>query len=669
MKISLEWLCEYLPGPLDARQLADALTNAGLPVEVIEKVGDDTVIDVEVTSNRGDCLSHIGIAKELSAILDRPFKNLTVSAVESATRTSDATSVEIQALDLCPHYVARVLKGVAIRPSPQWMQRRLMAIGVRPINNVVDVTNYVMFEMGQPLHAFDYDKLDQHRIVVRHANAGEKIVSIDGHERQLQGDMLAIADASRPVALAGVMGGRDSEVSDQTVNILLEAARFDPLSIRKTARFLAMKSDSSYRFERKIDPTLPARASLRACQLILQTAGGELLAGSVEAGCCGYEPKRLTLRYSRLKQVLGVEFSVDEVTSALTRLGLSPVLKGDLFEATAPSHRLDLNIEVDLIEEVVRILGYHRVPVREEISIRLTPPETDAMAMQLIRNSMIAAGYYESITFTWVSDTVKDAFTPPQARCLLRADVRIRKADAHLRPSILPGLLESVARNENVGNGQVKLFETGSVFWADAQGAVVENRRLSLVGSDDLHEVRGTVQSLLAKLDRSKTLRVIPADQPGFAKGASGRLEWDGKTIGAIGEIVPNVAEALGVRSRPCAAELDLVALIDACQHVPQLHSLPRFPAVRRDLSLILGETVKFEQVAALVTELKLQQLETVEYVTTYRGKPLDKGQKSVTITLVFRSPGETLTSEQVEASVQRIIEHAKTTLSATLRS
>lgn len=669
MKISLEWLSEYLPGPLDARQLADALTNAGLPVEVIDKVGDDTVIDVEVTSNRGDCLSHIGIARELAAILDRPFKDIAIAAPESAARTSDATRVEIHALELCPHYIARVLKGVAIKSSPWWMQRRLAAIGVRPVNNVVDVTNYVMFEMGQPLHAFDYDKLDQHRIVVRQAGAGEKIVSIDGHERVLQTDMLAIADATRPAALAGVMGGRDSEVSDATVNILLEAARFDPLSIRKTARFLAMKSDSSYRFERKIDPTLPARASLRACQLILQTAGGELLAGIVEAGNSGYEPKRLKLRYPRLKQVLGVEFTVDEVTRALTRLGLNPVMSGDAFEVVAPSNRLDLNIEVDLIEEVARILGYDRVPVREEISIRLTPPETDAMAMQLIRNSMIAAGYYESITFTWCSDTVKDAFTPSEARCLLRADVRIRKADAHLRPSILPGLLESVARNENVGNGQVKLFETGSVFWADAQGAVVEKRRLSLVGSDDLHEVRGAVETLLAKLDRSKALRVIPADAPGYAKRASGRLEWDGKPIGAIGQIDPKVADALSVRSRPCAAELDLVALIDACQHVPQLHALPRFPAVRRDLSLILGEAVKFEQVQTLVTDLKLPQLEAVEYVTTYRGKPLEKGQKSLTITLVFRSPGETLTSEQVEASVQRVVEQAKATLSASLRA
>jgi len=669
MKISLEWLSEYLPGPLDAKELGERLTHAGLPVEVIEQVGDDTVIDVEVTSNRSDCLSYLGVARELSALLGRPFNDVSTKAPEAASPAAAAAKVQIEAPGLCPHYIARVLKNVRIAPSPAWMQRRLSAIGVRPINNVVDVTNYVLFEMGQPLHAFDYDKLAGHSIIVRQARLGEKITSIDGHERRLESDMLVIADAQRPVALAGVMGGKDTEVSEATTNVLLEAARFDPLSIRKTARSLAMKSDSSYRFERRLDPTLPARASLRAAQLILQTAGGELLSGSVIAGADGYEPKRLTLRHARLAQVLGITFTPDEVMAALTRLHMAPLQKGEVYEVLVPSNRLDLAIEVDLVEEVARVIGYDRVPVREEISIRLTPPEPHLRAMEVLRQSLIASGYYESITFTWVSDAARDVFTPREAKCLLRADARIRKAEAHLRPSIIPGLLESVARNENVGNGQVKLFETGSVFWCDTASAVVEKRKVALVGSDDIREVRGAVETLLGKLDRARAVRVVPADFPGYEKGAAGRVEWGSEAVGVIGKVDAAVADRLTVRSRPCAAELDLPALITGCQHVPQLSHLPRFPAVRRDLSLIVREQTRYEQLESLIKGLSLPQLETVEYVTTYRGKPLEKGQKSVTLTLVFRSPDETLKSEAVEAAVQKATEQARSTLGAVLRT
>jgi phenylalanyl-tRNA synthetase beta chain len=269
---------------------------------------------------------------------------------------NSVTSVAIDNLALCPHYTARVIRGVKIAPSPAWMQRRLEAVGLRPINNVVDVTNYVMFELGQPLHAFDFDKLSHRRIIVRNAKQGETLVSIDGHERKLTPDMLVIADADRAVALAGVMGGRDSEVSDATVNVLLESARFDPLSIRTTARRLAMKSDSSYRFERGIDPTLPLRASLRAAQLILETAGGELLSGVAQAGAEAPTGKTLSLRMDRLTRLLGTDVAAATAVEALARLQLKPVLKDQTIEVTVPSWRADLNIEVDLIEEVARVV-------------------------------------------------------------------------------------------------------------------------------------------------------------------------------------------------------------------------------------------------------------------------------------------------------------------------
>jgi phenylalanyl-tRNA synthetase beta chain len=737
MKISLEWLRQYLPGPLDPQAAADALTNGGLPVEVIEQHGDDTVLDVEVTSNRGDCLSHVGVARELAALLGREFNDIGPASAEIASPASDVTSVRIDAPELCPHYTARVLRNVRIQPSPDWMARRLEAVGLRPINNVVDVTNYVMFETGQPLHAFDFDRLEGRRIVVRRAAAGERLVSIDGRERSLDPGMLVIADATRPVALAGVMGGRDSEVSDTTVNVLLESARFDPLSVRKTARLLAMRSDSSYRFERGIDPALPARASLRAAQLLLETAGGQLLSGVVSVGTAGFTPKRLALRLARLEQVLGVAFPPDAVLDALRRLGLAPVLQGDRVETTIPSHRLDLNLEIDLIEEVARVVGYDKVPVTGGITIRLTPPDPDTETIDLVRSTLVAAGYFEAITFSFVSDALAADFSPPAHTVTLgnhagatgapqgsatpgapgsaaqspspaplplpRADASVRKADAYLRPSILPGLLEAVRRNETVGTPDARLFEIGSTFrlrpdipapaaktstaatssaaapdttGPNPVGPVDERRKLGFVGSPDLREVRGVVETLLRRLDPDRPVRVVPADAgdasnraaPGFAPAASGRIEWGGQPVGHLGKVARPVAEKLGLRDLPAAAELELAPLLAGARHVKQLHALPKFPAVRRDLTLDVPESTRYERIESLVRELKPAFLEGLEYVTTYRGKPLEKGQKSVTLALVFRAPDATLTSEQVEAPYQQIVAAAKDRLGARLR-
>jgi phenylalanyl-tRNA synthetase beta chain len=676
MKVSLEWLQEYLPGSLAPEQAAEALTQGGLPVETIERHGADTVIDVEVTSNRGDCLSHLGVAREVGALLSRETRDVQPPAFEPAGgEAATVTSVRIDAPELCPHYTARVLHNVKVRPSPPWLARRLEAVGLRPINNVVDVTNYVMLEMGQPLHAFDFDKLEGRRVVVRRAAKGEKLVSIDGRERDLTGDMLVIADAVRPVAIAGVMGGRDSEVSAGTTTVLLESARFEPLSVRKTSRALALKSDSSYRFERGIDPTLPERASLRAAQLIIEAAGAEVVPGIVSAGSSGYRPKTLSLRLARLRQVLGVELPIQEVVDAFTRLRLAPVVNGDRIDVTVPSYRLDLNIEIDLVEEAARVIGYDRVPVRDEISIRVTPPEPKQRALETLRATMVAGGYFEAVTFGFVSDLLATDFVPPDAAPgspLARADAAVRKADASLRPSILPGLLEAVRRNENAGTAGAKLFEIGSTFWnksAPAGGGVEERQRLGVVGSGDVREVRGVVERLLGRLDANRPVRVVPDTRPGFARGSAGRIEWGGESVGFLGKVERSVAEKLSLRELPAAAELDVAPLVRGAQLVPQLKPLPTFPAAPRDLSLDVAESVRYEQIESLVREVGPQHLEAVQHVSTYRGKPLAKGQKSVTITLVFRSPAGTLTGEQVEASVQKVIDAAKQKLGATLRA
>jgi phenylalanyl-tRNA synthetase beta chain len=539
------------------------------------------------------------------------------------------------------------------------MKRRLEAVGLRPINNVVDVTNYVMFEMGQPLHAFDFDKVGGQQIIVRQARANESLVSIDGHERKLLPNMLVIADVNKPVALAGVMGGRDSEVSESTVNVLLEAARFDPLSVRTTSRKLALKSDSSYRFERGIDATLPLRASLRAAQLILQIAGGELLAGVVEAGAELAPAKRVTLRLSRLARLLGVEIPAATAMDALSRLGLNPSLKEDRIEVSAPSWRGDINIEADLIEEVARVVGYDKIPVRDEISIRVVPPQLTQKTIDLVRGTLIGGGYFEAITVTFVGDNIADDFTPAGAS-LPRTDAMVRKADARLRPSIIPGLLEAVRRNESAGNGSVRLFEIGSTFILDSAGTVKETRRVGLVGGGELRDIRGAVELLLTRLDASRDIKVIPEDRAGFAAGACGRVEWGGAAIGHLGRISKSAGDKLDLRAIPVAAELELEPLLSGAQHVPQLRALPKYPSIRRDLSLVIPEETRFDSIQKLVSHVNPQHLEEVEYVGVYRGKPLEKGTKSQTVSLVFRSPNETLTSEAVDASVKKVIDAAQ---------
>jgi phenylalanyl-tRNA synthetase beta chain len=662
MKTSLEWLSTFLQRLPTPQAAADALTSAGLPVESIETHGSDSVLDVEVTSNRGDCLSHVGIARELSAFLSLPFHENPIEAKESGDAAT--VRIHIEAPNLCPHYTARLIRGVKVGPSPAWMTRRLEAVGIRPINNIVDVTNYVMMELGQPLHAFDFAKIDGGQIVVRNASRGETLVSIDGRNRELAPSMLVIADAQRPVALAGVMGGLDTEVTAGTVDILLESARFDPLSIRRTARFLAMKSESSYRFERGIDPTLPARASLRAAELILQTAGGQLAPGFVQAGSDSAKKKTLSLRLSQVRRILGVVFPAAEIRAAFDRLSLSPVIVEDRIDVTVPSHRLDINEEIDLVEEAARVLGYDRIPTREEISIRLAPPDRDWITHEAICSLLVGGGYFEAITFSFVSDSLRNDFGPSP----FRADAAVKKADAALRPSLLPGLLQAVRFNEASGNAAARLFEIGSVFPAGEGAKMHEHRAVAWVGGD-LRHVRGIVEAMLGHLDAGRPVKVIPDSHPGFAKGAAGRVVWGDESIGFLGQIDRAVADKLSLRDLPAAAELHLSPLLAGSRHVPQLRPLARFPAVRRDVSLIVAENLRFEKIDSLVRTLNLEFLESIDFVTTYRGKPLDAGSKSVTITLVFRSPSATLTSEQVEASVQKAIEAAKQQLNATLRT
>lgn len=667
MKVSRDWLSDYLGSRPGAARAAEALTMAGFPVEHIERAGDDEVMDVEVTSNRPDLLSHIGVAREISAVMGLPFNVRHRALAETDENAKDVTSVQIDRLDLCPHYTAWVLRDVKVGPSPDWLKRRLEAIGIRSHNNIVDVTNYVLMETGQPLHAFDMDKLAGRRIVVRTPRPGETLRTLDGTLRKLEPDMLCICDAEKPAALAGVMGGEDSEVTLRTKNILLESARFDPQNIRSTSRRLRLVSDASHRFERGLDPTLVHSAARRACALFLETAGGTLLRGFAEAGAEGWSPKTLSMRFSELSRLLGVDLPHDEVFNAFARLGLAPVRESDGVRVAVPSHRQDLSIEADLIEEAARLIGYDKIPLREAITITVQPADERQKAIDVIRDALAGGGYFEAITFSFVSDNLREAFLPARAT-LRRVDPLTRKADAHLRPSVLPGLLESLRHNENVGNGAVRLFEIGSVFYRTA-GGPVEQRHLALAGGESYAACRGMLEALLAKLDADREIKVEPAKRAGFASGACGQVFWGGEPIGYVGILDRAAADLVDLRHLPAIAEVRLDALLNAYKPVPTMKPLSRYPAVRRDISLQVSDDVRYEQLELLVRDLKLADLEALEHAGTYRGKPLPAGEKSVTLTLVFRKPDGTLTREEADAAVQQVVHAASTRLGARLRS
>ncbi len=664
MQISTEWLTDFLDTVPPTEAAGDALTMAGYPVEEVEVVDGVDVMDVEVTSNRPDLLCHLGVARELAAVAGGTF-TLTDAQPLEAGEPHDV-QVAIEVTDLCPHYTARLLRDITIKPSPDHLIKRLTHVGLRPINNVVDVTNYVLFELGQPLHAFDYDKLAGGRIVVRLAKQGETLRTLDGVDRKLTTSDLVIADAEKPVALAGVMGGEATEVTASTKNVLLESARFDPLSVRNTSRRLKLMSDSSFRFERGLDPTLAHRASRRAASLILDTAGGTLCKGVSEAGSGNYEPKHLTVRWAAMKRLLGVDLPREGVMAALDKLGLSPTPTDDGIQTTIPSHRLDLSIEADLIEEAARVVGYDKIPLRETITVRVRPEDVKLRANDIARTVLTAAGCDEAITFSFVSDALKDLFLPADAK-LRRVDPGVRKADGALRPSVLPGLLQSLRHNETVGNDNVKLFEIGSAFWFDAKGPC-EVRRLAVVGGTDYARCRGTIETLLERLDPSRLVRVESADAAGFGKGACGRVLWGDEPVGHVGLCDAAVVNALDLRHTPTMAELDYDALVRGLNEPTKPGSLARFPAARRDVSLVVADRVSYDELADLATELNLSDLVGVEHGGTYRGKPLEKQSKSVTLTLVFRRDDATVPREHAEEQVARLVSLASQRFDAEVR-
>jgi phenylalanyl-tRNA synthetase beta chain len=679
MKIALDWIADYLSPVPSADVAADALMNAGLPVESITDAqgskGPTKVLDVEVTSNRTDCFSHVGLARELSALCCATFSPPKITFTESGPPADTALAVDEAAG--CPYYSARIIRNVKVGPSPDWLVHRLESIGLRSINNVVDITNYVLMELGQPLHAFDFDTLAEKRIIVRRAWKQEKLEAIDGKTYTLDPSMLVIADAERAVAIAGIMGGKSTEVTAKTTTILLESARFEPLGIRTTSRTLTLKSDSSYRFERGIDPTMADLASRRAAQLIQQLAGGEIAPGLITAGSCNFKPLTVTMRFKRFQEIVGISLSQDRMQSILNSLGFSPWIEGDALHTRIPAHRLDVDREIDLIEEVARVYGYSHIPTLDRVShpVRSEPPAEKAA--RVIANAFVEAGFSEAVTVTFLPEPDAKPFAPALAGkmggggSLIRTQHAGWKGDV-LRPSILPSLLAARRINQHAGIPDARLFERAETFYQlhDPATTPPTTQRMIAAIAGDLPALTGLLRLLADRLSHGLRLWVEPRDDfPFFTPGTSGEVHMANHgPIGRVGLFTHDLQRKYDLRHPAAGLELDWTALLHAFTPVRRANPVPRFPGIKRDLSIVIDEAIRWADLQTSIANAKLPALESTDFVTTFRNKSLGENKKSLTLTLDFRDPARTLTNEEVDAQVAKAVETLTTTFGATLR-
>ena len=669
MKISLNWLSDYIELDHSAEQVAETLSDLGFPCEGIEKLTDDTVIDIEVTSNRGDCLGYIGIARELAAATGKELIMPEIKLDESEKDVTEFAEVQIDEPELCGRYTARVIEGVKIGPSPEWLKKRLEAIGMRSVNNVVDATNYAMLETGQPPHAFDYDKITDGKIIVRKAKAGERIVSIDGTQCELSPDMLVIADPNGPVAVAGVMGGLDTEVGGNTTRILLEDAYFDPVSVRTTSRKLGLPSEAAFRFERIVDIEKVDWASRRTAQLIVQAAGRKVVKGVVDAYPKQPEQKTVALRLSRLKKLLGIEVPAEEAMKILTALQFKPELKDGSITCIVPSWRSDVYREADLIEEVARVHGYSKVPTERKIKIEVVPVDARQRLAESVGTYLNGCGFYETINVTFVDDSIAGLFSKAGAGGHLAVNDESRKSANKLRQSLIGSLLGVLKTNVNAKNLPCRIFEIADTFVPTEQESLpIQKTKLALVSDGDLRDLRGVIEGLVSFLARDTEIDFVPVELIWTQAGAE--IKLNSQPLGTAGIVSQAVIEKLDLKDiLPCAAELEFDMLMSLAGGTIKVRPIPRFPAIQRDLSIIVDEEIRWADIIRAVESKACSELEDVRFVGIYRGKGIPSGRKSVTLSLRFRDEDGTLTHETVDGFEAEIVQSLTDSVAAELRT
>ncbi|MHC4947983.1 MAG: phenylalanine--tRNA ligase subunit beta [Planctomycetota bacterium] len=676
MEVSARWINDYLDPPATPEEQGDLLTRAGFPLEGSEPVEDDDDVrqDFEMTSNRGDCVCHVGLAREIAAISGRTLTVPVAAPEATGPPAADLVRVTNHEPERCPLYTARLIRGVTVRPSPDWLTSRLRARGDIPRNNIVDATNFVLFELGQPTHVFDLATLAGPEIVVRMARPDEPFLPIGEGAAgvRLHADDLVIADAENAVAMAGVKGGALSAVTDGTTDILLEAATFDPVWVRNTSRRHQIASDSSYRFERGVHPGQVNAAADRLAQLILELAGGELCAGVVSDGAAIPAPRRASMRTDRCRWLLGVELPDERMVDALDRLGFAPRLDGGVIECTVPVHRLDVEREIDLVEEVGRVFGHDEIPMNETLQVRVSPLQPSVEADQAVRDELTGMGFLETVSHTLVGETPARLFCPEGAGLLHVEDERAG-AEPILRPSLMPSLLRVLAHNRDQGITGLRLFESAAAFWLEGDEHREQVRLGLLMENDDpgqgLRPLRGVVERLVDLVAGHEHHVTVEASDrwPWLAPGAA--VSAVDTPLGWIGVLAADAMRPWDLPGPLLAAELDLPLLYDRFPPLTIAHALPAFPAIERDVTADLAEGASWQAVRDVVDGLDVADLEALDFVTVYRGRQAGAGRKSLTLRLRFRAADRTLTHDEIDPRVEQVVAAMKERLEASVRT
>lgn len=676
MIVSWNWLTDYLRLDMPVETLTEKLALRGLNHETTREVGGDLAVDLEVTSNRPDCLSHIGIARETAVVFGKHAEFPEPDPRVSGQDVHELARVDVESPDLCPRFTARVVTGVKVGPSPWTLRKRLETLGQRSINNIADITNYVLFECGQPLHAYDLDKLVENRLIVRKARPGESLIAINNKKYDLTTDMLVIADAARPVGLAGVMGGLDTEISESTKNVLIESARFDPVSIRRTGRALGLASDSSFRFERGLDPERTEWASRRCAQLIVELAGGTLHPGVVDIGTPAQPHSPVVLRYGRIEKILGIPVERDRARAILEALGLDVVAEtAESVVVRPPSWRADLEREIDLIEEIARIHGYEQIPEDRSVPTALAPRGKRERVEDVVRSTLTALGYDEAVTFSLVSEELSfpifpvESIDPPP----LKVEHSTRKKETILRRDLVPSLLAARRHNEARGEPDARLFEIAQVYHPKPGSPLPdEPTRLAIVGGGDFRALKGVIETLLERLHIHENLETehVQFTDP-FESGTNAQIQLGDSLIGYMGSIDQVHRDALELRQGCYVVELSFDVLIDKAELVPRHARMSDFPAVSRDLSLVIPLDTEWKKLSSIVFETMSNNptFEDLTYLDTFTGGNIPAGFQSVHFGLRFRGRDRTLTGEEVDRSVAAIVESCREKLGATLRT
>jgi phenylalanyl-tRNA synthetase beta chain len=691
-----------LPDQVEGLLILRTDAQVGQPfAEYLGRSAGDVVFDLEITPNRPDLNSVIGIAREISAVTGSPLKLPELHEHSAGSeKTDDLVAVKIEDPDLCPRYTARIVKGVKVGPSPDWLRNTLEKVGIRSISNVVDVTNFVMLEIGEPLHAFDYHLLGNTKgkpaIIVRRASAGEKFKTLDGQVRTLTDQMLLIADESKAIALAGIMGGQNTEINDDTKDVLIESACFKPQNIRATSKKLELRTESSYRFERGADVNICDWASRRAAQLILQTAGGVLANGVVDTFPNPPQPREIPLRYARTNSLLGIEIAPEQQAGFLKRLGIEQSPDGNPAGARfrVPSFRVDLKQEIDLIEEVTRLYGVDKIPATAPRGAIGSNPY-DAVHDQLAeaRQLLAGLGFFEAQGQTLVSDRAADLAVPGSSIHLanpLSSDMNV------LRPSLLPGLLDALRHNLNHRTGDVALFEIGRIFAASSgspqtQGKTTnesgsslrEQRRLALAltgqrnplfwsGDDrsakfDIYDLKGALEEFFDHFGL-RGINFTRRESPTGLFIESATIQLGKLPLGEIGQLLPTVARQYDLRDAALLAELDLDMLLSRRNASRSFKSLAAQPSIRRDVAMLVPESTTHESILQIVRQTKPANLESAELFDIFRGKNVPPGQKSMAYAFTYRHAERSLTDPEVNAAHEKLVAEFKHKLHATVR-